>query len=97
MIMRVRKYSSFGLLHTTALGAGALTRAVNSHRHANERIVLLAKNWYSDMQNTFCDRYRVELLCSPDHCTIPVAEVNFLDDDDCPLHIRLAGRSLVDS
>ena len=29
-------------MHT--LGAGALTRAVNLHRHANERIVLLAKD-----------------------------------------------------
>ena len=43
--MRARKCSSFGLLHTTALGAGALTRAINSHRsHANERIVFVAKN-----------------------------------------------------
>ena len=56
--------------HKHTLGAGALTHAVSLHRHANERIVLLAKNGYRDMLNTLSFRPRSELLSAPDRCSI---------------------------
>jgi hypothetical protein len=59
-------------------------RAVSLHRHANERIVLLAK----DDTRTCLLLCPVALLQAPDHCSV-LGQVNFTN---CPL----AGRVVIE-
>ena len=83
-LTRARTFSSYDLLHIHTLGAGALTRAVSLHRHANERIVLLAK----DDTGTCLLLCPVALLQATDHCSV-LGQVNFTN---CPL----AGRVVIE-